>query len=52
MAKHLAQLGAKRVLRHQTPQVTDHKLQPGDKVLIWCEKTIENRIGQGSGHTE
>ena len=49
MAKHLAQFRVKLALHHQTPRVTDITYQPGDKVLVWREKLVENRIGEWIG---
>ena len=46
MAKHQAQVRVKRALQHQTPQATDQIYQPDDKVLVWREKLVENRIGE------
>ena len=41
MAKHLAQVRVK--------QATDRTYQPGDKVLVWREKLVENQIGEWIG---
>ena len=49
VARHLATVRIKGALNHQTPLATKRNYQPGDKVLIWCEKQVENRIGQGIG---
>ena len=49
MAKHLAQVRIKGALNHHTPPATKCNYQPGDKLLIWREKQVENRIGQWVG---
>ena len=49
MAKHLAQVRINRALKHNTPVATDRVFQPGDKVLLWREKVVENRIGEWVG---
>ena len=49
MAKHMAQVRIVRALKHNTPSATDHVYQPGDKVLVWREKLVENRIGEWIG---
>ena len=45
MSKRLAKVKVKRAKRHHTPSATDHVYQPGDQVLVWMEKQINNRIG-------
>ena len=49
MAHHLAQVRVKPALHFQTPQETDQTYQTGDKVHVWREKLVENRIGEWSG---
>ena len=49
MSKHLAQVKVKRVERHRTQMATDHVYQPDDRVLVWMEKQINNRIGMYKG---
>ena len=49
MAKHLAQVRIIRALKHNTPSATDRVYKPGDKVLVWREKLVENRIGEWIG---
>ena len=49
VAKHLAQARVERALNHNTPPATDRTYQPGEQVLIWREKLIENRIGEWVG---
>ena len=46
IGKHLAQVRIKRALRFQTLQASDLTYQPGDKVLVWREKLVVNRIGE------
>ena len=49
MAKHLAQTRIHRALKHNTPSANVHVYQPGDEVLVWREKLVENRIGEWTG---
>ena len=49
MARRLAKVRIKGALNHQTPPATKRYYQTGDKVLIWREKQVENRIGQRVG---
>ena len=49
MAKHLAQAKVTRALHQNIPPATDRRYQPGDKVIIWREKIVENRIGKWMG---
>ena len=52
MARHLAQTNLSRALRYNIPQPSDVVYQPGDKVLLWHENLVENRIGGWVGlHT-
>ena len=53
MSKHLAPVKIKRAERYRTPRATDHVYQPGDQVLVWMEKQINNRIAiyRGSIHS-
>lgn len=46
MAKEIAQFSLKRVLHHNTAPVTDIVYEPGDQVIIWREKVVENHIGE------
>ncbi len=46
MDKSLAQSRIRRALQHQTPPATDFIYNPGDKVFVWREKVVENRIGE------
>ena len=39
----------KRALKGETASATHQTYQPGDQVLIWCEKLVENRIGEWIG---
>ena len=45
MSKHLARVKVKRAQHHRTPKSTDHVYYPGDRVLVWMERQINNRIG-------
>lgn len=49
MEKHMAQLGIKCALRHAKPPASMRFYQPGDKVLVWKEKQVQNRIGEWLG---
>ena len=49
MAKHLAQTRVNRALKHNTPNANVRIYQPGDEVLVWREKLVENRIGEWVG---
>ncbi len=49
MAKHLAQARLERVLHHRTPPDTDRTHNLGEKVLVWRENVVENRIGEWVG---
>ena len=49
MARHFAQKKIQRALRHNTPPATDRDYTPGDQVLVWREKKVENRIGEWVG---
>ncbi len=46
IAKHLAQTKVKQALNHNIPSATDNSFQPGNKILVWGEKLVENRIGE------
>lgn len=49
MEHHMARLRLHRALRHRVPKSADARLQPGDKVLVWREKLVNNRIGEWVG---
>ena len=49
MSKHMAQVRVKRALKHRTPKAADCTFSPGDKVLVWMESQINNRIGLYKG---
>ena len=49
MSQHLEQTKVWRALKHSTPPATDRSYQPGDKVLVWHEKVIENCIEEWKG---
>lgn len=46
MAQHLAQPKVTSALNHNTQPATNVTYQPGDLVLVWREKIVENLIGQ------
>ncbi len=49
MAQNLAQAKIKRSLHHNTTHASNQTYQTGDKVLVWREKIVENRIGEWIG---
>lgn len=49
MGERMAELKLKRALHHAVPPSCDRSYQPGDKVLVWREKLIANRIGEWLG---
>ena len=49
MSRHLAQAKVLRALKHNSLPAANFTYQPGDKVLVWREKQIENRIGTWLG---
>ena len=46
MANHLARAMVRRALHHNPLPATDQMYRPGDEVLVWREKRVENRIGE------
>ena len=36
----------KRAIKHQSPKMQSYTYSPGDKVLVWREKIVNNRIGE------
>lgn len=49
MTQHMAKLRVKRALHHRVPSAADRSYSPGDKVLVWREKQVNNRIGEWLG---
>ena len=49
MARNLARVRMKGALNYHKPPATKRSYQPGDKVLKWREKQVENQIGQWVG---
>ena len=49
MSSHLASAKINTALKHKTPTAADHVYQPGDLLLIWREKQIENCKGKFIG---
>lgn len=49
MAQIMAKQRVQRGLRHNVPAATDRAFAPGDKVLVWRENIIANRIGEWMG---
>ena len=48
-AKHVALSKVKRALHNKAPMATNRVHQTGDKVLLWREVQVENRIGDWLG---
>ena len=46
MAQEFAAARIKRSMKHKKLSATDHIYSPGDYVLVWREKIVNNRIGQ------
>ena len=49
ISRHFADNKIQRDLQHNTLPAADRDYSPGDKVLIWWEKQVENRIGEWIG---
>ena len=49
MAEEIANSKIQRALRHNTPDAADRVFEPGQLVLVWREKVINNRIGEWLG---
>ena len=49
MEQHMARMKLQRALRHQVPSAADTIFEHGQKVLVWCEMIIANRIGEWVG---
>ena len=49
MSQHLAKVKVKRAIHQNTPPESDRVYQPGDEVIAWREKLVENRIGEWIG---
>lgn len=52
MEQHMARVRTDRALRHAVPPAADQNFQQGDKVLVWREKIVNNRIGEWLGPFE
>ena len=52
MSKIMARLRIQRALRHNVPPAASVSYQPGDKVLVWRERLIAQRIGEWKGPYE
>ncbi len=50
MRKHMAKMRVRRALKHEVPSSSDRLYQPGDQVLVWMERHVNNRIGEWVGH--
>ena len=46
MERHMATLKLKRALKHNVPPAADVPFDVGEKVLVWREKIVNNRIGE------
>ena len=49
MEKQMAAVRLKRGLRHATPPAADYIFEVGQRVLVWRERKVENRIGEWLG---
>ncbi len=49
MQKHMAKMRVARALKHAVPGASDRLYQPGDQVLVWRERQVNNRIGEWIG---
>eukprot|EP00171_Calliarthron_tuberculosum_P007692 IDg7692t1 len=49
MSRHMGSLRVSRAMRHAIPAAADNSYDRGDQVLIWCEKPVNNRIGEWIG---
>ena len=49
MAESQANSRLKRAIKHQSPKMHNYTYSPGDKVLVWREKIVNNRIGEFIG---
>ena len=45
----MAKARVNRALKHSTPDAADVMYTPGDMVLVWREKIVNNRIGEWMG---
>lgn len=52
MQRHMAQMRINRALKHSVPSAADIAYKPGDKVLLWREKVVNNRIREWVGPLE
>lgn len=49
MEGNMASLKLKRALHHPVPPACDQRYEPGDQVLVWLEKVLNQRIGEWLG---
>ena len=49
MELQMAKLRVKRALSYAAPPAADRSYQPGDRVLVWRENVVNNRIGEWMG---
>ena len=47
--RHIAKLRVNRALKSKVPQATDTFFEVGQRVLVWRQKVISNRIGEWMG---
>lgn len=52
MQEKMAKLKLKMALHHAVPLACDRAYEPSDKVLVWREKVVNNRIGEWLGPYE
>ena len=49
MAQEIAKSKLQRALKHNAPDAADRVFEPGQLVLVWREKIVNNRIGEWLG---
>ena len=49
MAEAQAKLRLKRAIKHQSPNMQRYMYPSGDKILVWSQKIVNNRIGEFIG---
>ena len=45
MTEAQAKSTLKHAIKHQSPKMQSNTYLPGDKVLVWREKKVNNRLG-------
>lgn len=52
MQRHMTQMRKNRAVKHSVPSAEDLEYKPGDKVVVWREKVVNNRTGEWFGPFE